>query len=67
MADVFVVNSGYRTRYPHVPNATNCPTGREDGRPGKAGNAEVIDVTLRQINLGDYFHARPENARASEI
>jgi len=33
MADVFAVNSGYRTRYPHVAVATNCSTGREDGRP----------------------------------
>ena len=67
MADAFVVNSGYRTRYPHVPVATNCPTGREDGRPGKAGNAEAIDVTLRQINLGYYFYAGLENARISGI
>jgi hypothetical protein len=67
MANVLVVNSGYRTRYPHVVVATNCPTGREDGRPLKAGKAEAIDIRLRQINLGYYFHTRPENARASEI
>ena len=27
MAEVFVLNSGYRTRYPHVAIDTNCPTG----------------------------------------
>ena len=67
MADVFVVNSGYRTRYPHVAVATNCPTGRDDGRPRKAGNAEALDISLRQINLGFYFYAGLENVRISEI
>ena len=67
MADVFVVNSGYRTRYPHVAVATNCPTGRDDGRPSKAGNAEAEDISLRQINLGFYFYAELENVRISEI
>jgi len=33
MADLLVVNSGYRIRYPHVAVATSCSTGREDGWP----------------------------------
>jgi hypothetical protein len=57
MADVFVVNSGYRIRYPHVAVATNCSTGREDGRPRKAGNTETIDIMLQQIIIGRYFYA----------
>jgi hypothetical protein len=57
MADVFVANSGYRIRYPHGAVATSCSTGREDGRPRKAGSAESIDITLQQFNLGYYFNA----------
>jgi hypothetical protein len=33
MADVFDVNSGYRTRYPHGAIATNRPAGRKRGQP----------------------------------
>ena len=67
MADVSVMNSGYRTRYPHVAVATNCPTGRDDGRPRKAENAEAIDIILRQINIGYCFYAGFENTKISEI
>jgi hypothetical protein len=27
-ADAYIVNSGYRTRYPHVAVATDCPAGQ---------------------------------------
>jgi len=67
MADMFVVNSGYRIRYPHVAVATSCSTGREDGLPRKAGNAESIDITLRQIDLGYDFYAGLESARIGKI
>ena len=33
MEDVFVVNSGYRTRYPDVAVATKRPAGREEFIP----------------------------------
>jgi hypothetical protein len=41
MADVYVVNSGYRTRYPHVAIATNRPAGREEG-PALEGRHDRI-------------------------
>jgi len=54
---VSIVNSGYRIRYPHVAVATSCSTGREEGRPRKAGSAESIDIMLLQFNLSYYFYA----------
>lgn len=32
-ADAYIVNSGYRTRYPHVAVATDCPADGEGGCP----------------------------------
>ena len=41
MADVFVVNSGYRTRYPHVAVAANRLAGGEEG-PALKGRHDRI-------------------------
>ena len=40
MADVFVVNSGDRTRYPHGAVATNRPAGRGEG-PALKGRHDI--------------------------
>jgi hypothetical protein len=68
MADVFVVNSGFRTRQPLVAAATNSPEGRAEGRPSKEGNTEAIGVTLRQLSIGLAFRkdfSMPKRARYS--
>jgi len=45
MADVFVLNSGYRTRYPHVAVATNRPAGREGGAALKGRHDRIYRYT----------------------
>jgi hypothetical protein len=65
-AIVFVLNSGYRARYPHVAVATNRSAYREESRPRKAGTIDSIGISLQKMNLVYYFYSGFRSSRTSE-
>ena len=51
MADVFVVNSGYRTRYPHGAVATSRPAGRRGAGPERQGRHQGLKEFLANLRM----------------
>jgi hypothetical protein len=67
MADMFVMNSGYRTRYPHVAVGTNGNAGREEWPALKGRHDRIIGIALRQMNLAYSFYGGIGNTSMAKL
>jgi hypothetical protein len=61
------MNSGYRTRYPHVAVGTNGNAGREEWPALQGRHDRIIGIPLRQMNLAYYFYGGLGNTSMARL